>query len=530
MKKLLLALLFGFSLPVLAIDCPADKPMEKNDECYPCTESENLFSKEECDKCPEFRKFENGFCIFTKSPYPDRLLFRSFVAEELYYAGGGGKVLSQKTDFVSCDYPEIFKTTPENCSQCSNRFFATYTGCVLCSEKNAYKTNKEECIRCPNREMGNRYKPEYGNYCALKQCPEGFFSDIDGNCKECSFLYTVESKEENCNSCANREWDYRNRSCILKECPEEYFRTKRGSCEQCSIKDGIETEEENCTQCPNRKYKDGICILKECPISEPVRNEEGTCRSCDSLLEYDDVNKKECIKCPNREFIGGKCFKKCGENEFRRYDQKGSPEGYCAFCNSIPVYGIYTTEQECNRCSDSEYIDGRCYKKCNEGTFRNNDKKCVSCDVNGGWIEEYYYEFGPTWIISGKPTDFRFSLKRQNLEASLQECNKCSNREYLNGFCVKKCTEDEFRDNEGYCIKCESVYVEQPESTPKEEELGFVGKIHSGEKVRIVKGTSGGSPIRSPLGIIPGSSLEECNKCSNRKYEDGKCPLKNAIK
>ena len=136
MKKLLFAVLLGFSLPVLAIDCPADKPMEKNNECYPCTESENLFPKEECDKCPEFRKFENGFCKFTKSPYPDRPLFKSFEVVTEYYPGGGSKVLSEKTKFVSCDYPEKFETTHENCSQCSNRFFATYAGCVLCSEKN----------------------------------------------------------------------------------------------------------------------------------------------------------------------------------------------------------------------------------------------------------------------------------------------------------------------------------------------------------------------------------------------------------
>jgi hypothetical protein len=208
------------------------------------------------------------------------------------------------------------------------------------------------------------------------------------------------------------------------------------------------------------------------------------------------------------------------------------PESGYDYGFSAKVYPIYTTEQECNRCSDSEYIDGRCYKKCNEGTFRNNDKKCVSCDVNGGWIEEYYYEFGPTGIISGKLTDSRFSLVKQNLGTSLQECNKCSNREYVNGFCVKKCAEDEFRDNEGYCVKCESAYIEQPESTLKEEELRFFGKIHSGEKVRIVKGTSGGGEflILNRFDMIPESSLEECNKCSNRKYEDGKCSVKNAIK
>ena len=115
MKKLFF-LLLCFSLPVLAIECPVDKPMKKGNECYSCTESENLFSEEECDKCPEFRKFENGFCTFTKSPYHDKPLFTSSVVEEHFFAGGGSKVLSKKTKFVSCDYSEDFETTLENCS------------------------------------------------------------------------------------------------------------------------------------------------------------------------------------------------------------------------------------------------------------------------------------------------------------------------------------------------------------------------------------------------------------------------------
>lgn len=278
MKKLLLALLLGFSLPALAIECPSDKPMEYRGECYPCENGNNLFLEEECNKCPEFRKFESGLCMFTKSPYPDKPLFsmgRWDVVCPRFPHGKSRHCTPDRrigTTFVSCDYPRRVHTTSQNCSLCLNRFQAPTTSitaidirediieCLDCSEKNSYRTTEENCMKCPNRKYEN-------GYCSLKSCPKGYFQEASGGCWECSALSNANVRNKtDCDVCSERE--YKNEKCILKECPDGYimdFRYLHNGCTLCShITDDIikDITEKECNKCSDRIYSDGMCWSK----------------------------------------------------------------------------------------------------------------------------------------------------------------------------------------------------------------------------------------------------------------------------
>ena len=216
MKKLFF-LLLCFSFPVWAIECPTDRPMEKDNECYPCIESENLFSKEECDKCPEFRKFENGSCIFTRSPYLDKPLLHlmSIISSE--------ERSHEEVYFESCDYLKPVLTTAENCSFCSNR------------------------------------KYEDG-WCILKECPENYLWS-KGGCYECSDVYSITTSKENCDTCSNRI--YENGKCILKKCPKDYPIRRDGTCFSCDSPYLEHVSESECSLCRDFEYVRGGCFSKE---------------------------------------------------------------------------------------------------------------------------------------------------------------------------------------------------------------------------------------------------------------------------
>lgn len=234
MKKLFF-LLLCFSFPALAIECPSDQPMEKAGKCYSCEDWDNDYSKEECGKCPEFRKFKDGLCIFTRSPDPKYPLMQ-FTA-----IGESDRFIQNGTVFDSCDTKSAVRSTPENCAQ------------------------------CPNRKYEN-------GECVLSECPQGYFRGLMGNCFKCSTTGVSEtsgnyeiSKEE-CDKCPERV--HKDGLCILKECPKEAPIRQDGRCLDCGWRfERGEIEESECLKCPNRKYENGECVRKykeEKPIDRGV--------------------------------------------------------------------------------------------------------------------------------------------------------------------------------------------------------------------------------------------------------------------
>ena len=338
MKKLFF-LLLCFSFPVLAIECPPNKPMEYRGECYPCENGNNLFSEEECQKCPEFRKFESGLCTFTKSPYPDNPLFSIGSWEKICPKCRDCKCKSDKgieTNFVSCNYPVRVHTTSENCSICPNRFQSLTTSvpahriteniidCFDCSEQISYQTTEENCAKCPNRKYEN-------GYCFLISCPEGSFRLKGGTCWKCSALSnaSVHNKEA-CELCSERE--YKDGKCILKECPEGYimdFMYLRDGCTPCEqinetmIKDVTEKE---CNKCPDREYSDGGCWKIEKLMALQELSQSFESNSCDTDWIFVNDHCERCVSSETFKVSESDCLKCNQYEELRVYD---SQSGEC---------------------------------------------------------------------------------------------------------------------------------------------------------------------------------------------------------
>lgn len=273
MKKLLMSLFLGLSLPVLAIECPKDMPMEKKGKCYSCKDSNSYedFSEKECNKCPEFRKFENGRCTFTKSPYPDRPLMAKTVV--LSYARRG--------------------RAPRRRSTLIMEFFS-------CDELRATGTIEENCMVCPNRKFEN-------GSCVLKECPQRYFQDDKGNCLDCSHDDPFKTRAEECHKCPNRQ--YENGVCGQRECIKENFvKTSAGACVSCqNLKYLPRTmEKSECQKCANSEYKNGQCSIK-CSENE-FRIEAGGCIGCKIEAEV-EASEFECNKCLARVYDSqfGKC-------------------------------------------------------------------------------------------------------------------------------------------------------------------------------------------------------------------------------
>ena len=155
-----------------------------------------------------------------------------------------------------------------------------------------------------------------------KKCPSErpFMGILDGDCIGCDFLGIIPIKaghEKDFEICKNRE-TYKDFNSIskLKECPKNFpLRDIGGRCYSCNEETLYVLSMEDCLICPNREVKkfddEFECYLK-CPSKHPMRYskvyEEETCHDCFTRIV--DFDEEECSKCPNRKYVDGKCVLK----------------------------------------------------------------------------------------------------------------------------------------------------------------------------------------------------------------------------
>ena len=322
MKKLFF-LLLCFSFPVLAIECPPDKPMEYKGECYPCENGNNLFSEEECNKCPEFRKFENGRCTFTKSPYPDRPLM--YVQE----------------DEIPCFRGRRYHSRP-----CGHREKTYFSSCYNFGYE---RVTEENCLLCSNRKFEN-------GFCILKECPQKYFRNSNGSCLDCSHNYPYKTSEEECHRCSNRK--YENGVCSKKECTGGFVKKAGEECISCQrlIDGAIDMEKSECQKCPNSEYKEGKCYNK-CSENE-FRDETGKCVWCNQKEREITASEFECNKCSNRLHYGdGKCLYLISsetQNENSCDTDWLFVNDHCERCDSSETFKV--SESDCLKCNQYEEL------------------------------------------------------------------------------------------------------------------------------------------------------------------------------
>ena len=154
LKIALISLLCIVSMPALSEQDSSDQIIKCKDQYYTCKDK-YAFIEEECNKCPEWRKFINGHCLFIQSPYPDKPLIANGVdlkscqdqvsakpqfpwknkkrygfhkrSHDLDYA-------DDEYSFYACDFLDLVFTTKENCDLCPNRQYVDER-CILKESK-----------------------------------------------------------------------------------------------------------------------------------------------------------------------------------------------------------------------------------------------------------------------------------------------------------------------------------------------------------------------------------------------------------
>ncbi len=275
MKKIILSsLLLGISLPVLATECPPDKPLESEDSCYSCDSLEGLdmrWKEEKQDICPNRE-----------------------IVTVMHYG--------------SLSYPyeiSILKKCPPEAP------LRSVEGCIPCDNKQHQVVAISDCSVCPNLSVRSLGKDHVS---CLPPCPENKFlaeGGVSWKCISCTDGYVTGITESDCQKCPNRFWNEEKQSCLFKESPcgkNIAFvknRLDEGweciSCENGYYIRGFSKEE--CEKCPDYRFwneEKNVCDFKRSPYPEkpimiPIKylSLEGySFESCDD--ESYNIPKEEC--------------------------------------------------------------------------------------------------------------------------------------------------------------------------------------------------------------------------------------------
>lgn len=312
---------------------------------------------------------------------------------------------------IPCGAPDEENTSKEACDICSNREYVngkcslkkckkdefydfSNSRCISCFESNTIRAKSAECQKCPNRIMN-------GEYCILKDCPEGelhfpYMPPYFSTCFPCTKNMSWKTTTEECDRCQGIRKMY-GENCGLTTCPADTFLNSIGECHSCSedmIPDTTQEQcskcpdhmyakewnkcivcsytgnpgnagtfsENECSKCPNRTFKAERCFLSRCEDGF-YRGLSGECYSC--LDEGHGLTTEYgCKKCPNRDILGNRCLLRCLENEFlgENFSEKHSKlngyNGHCISCSDTKI--ILTNLEQCSRCPNREYVDGKC--------------------------------------------------------------------------------------------------------------------------------------------------------------------------
>ena len=213
-----------------------------------------------------------------------------------------------------------------------------------------------------------------GSVSYLKQCPpERPLNTYDG-CKACNngavAVWPIDDKN-GCSACKDT-YEMRVGQCVLKTAkPLIEIGCGDARSYECSTIRAVDTSKENCDLCPNRffdawKNGEGRCVLKQCP-QNMIQTEYGNCVFCDE--NFIVTSEAECQKCSNHQYLEGVCFTKDG-SFIGGYGMNDICDCRCHStgmkvlkysCNDPNAYEV--SKQSCALCSNREYVDGKCRLK-----------------------------------------------------------------------------------------------------------------------------------------------------------------------
>ena len=471
--------------------CPNGYFMDKNGACRDCM-SETAYSvhgvEENCNACSN---------RFVDNAAPGNYCYLK--CDSLENGTEGKPLHGEYGQCYSCNDKTSINVNGQNMQRChsicNNRLlFGNTSMCNLacppekplminisgdCSDclypdKISVSSINGDCSKlCPNRK-------EKDGYCVLSSCPDGYFMDKDGACRDCmsETAYSVHGVEENCNACSNRFVDNAapGNYCYLK-CDSlengtegKPLHGEYGQCYSCNDKTSINVNGQNMQRCHsicNNRLLFGntsMCNLA-CPPEKPLMiNISGDCSDClyPDKISVSSING-DCSKlCPNRKEKDGYCvLSSCPDGYFMDKD------GACRDCMSETAYSVHGVEENCNACSN-RFVDNAapgnyCYLKCDSlenGTegkpLHGEYGQCYSCNdktsinVNGQNMQRCH-SICNNRELSGSMCNFMFCSEATFLadnnecypcnittaiKSTDEECQKCLNtRVYENGYC-----------------------------------------------------------------------------------------------
>ena len=90
----------------------------------------------------------------------------------------------------------------------------------------------------------------------------------------------------------------------------------------------------------------------KCSDDKPLLNHRGYCLECDTKTVV-STTEEICNRCSNRDFEDGKCFLKCpADLPLRGYDEWNHTSS-CHSCEEEKR--IWTTQEGCKKCSNRRY-------------------------------------------------------------------------------------------------------------------------------------------------------------------------------
>lgn len=221
------------------------------------------------------------------------------------------------------------------------------------------------CSKCPNRNLG-------GNYCSLKECPDGYVKTYHGTCQSCDSqtIYVINSAE--CAKCPGKEIliGHSTLACANPTCPDGQFRKIDGTCASCDETGTIQVaQESDCLVCPNRLAQGSMCHPNECsdtaeqqgnkcvcPADKPLMAWNGNCLPCGTATEV--WQGTACNACPDMILFGRFCANACKGDAVNKNGICVCPDnkplmdmdGNCHSCNENADINVYTNPNACDIC------------------------------------------------------------------------------------------------------------------------------------------------------------------------------------
>ncbi len=516
----------------LCHSCEGENARFLNDakQCVSCDTEKNSISNAltETQRCSG-KRFQAGGKSYACS-YKQRVEISSKAEEDLceacpqrvvYQQSNGKKYCSMLDCSTSASYAN---TTQEDCHSCDGGkgFWLKNKTCYSCLyTSNVANSTLEECSRCDNRYWYNNNCKVCPNTTTEKATEDGlscvpfsdqFFSHKTNKAYLCSEKTAIETLESECGRCSNRHMN--GNKCQL--CPNGTTSSDGKTCGasldgkflatdnkfyECTNNKNITATQSECSRCDNRYWYNKNCKICPNTTTEKATDDGLSCRtekgnffgvkdnkvySCSEKKAVETL-ESECGRCSNRHMNGNKCQlcpdgttssdgKTCGaslEGKFLATDNK--------FYECTHNKKITATQSECSRCDNRYWYKDLC-QICSTGTAHNNGD---SCNVDSGKLFD---------AANNKVLECSYA---KDLTTSATACWNCSKRYMSNGVC-KLCPNGSERSDDGKGCK----------DVPDGKFMGNDNKLYTCSHDAAIT-----------------TSKEQCDRCSGRFYENGKCQI-----